>query len=475
MHEFTRSHSGRVNAGKAIGLRSLLRISLPVMILLFCAGFNFSYVNWVSPTWSYMGLTYKSPNLPLLLLAYMLALLICVLSPRRITRPSHVIYWFCVFAVYIPGLFIPLYLQLENGFDLLLLQLSLAGGMLLIAFSYRVPRFRVRPYPVDKRLFWLGFGILYIAGNFAMVYTFRGMMHLVSFEDVYSVRSSAGHVLEANPWIAYISQCLSSVMNPLLMGYGLAFRRRSLFVIGTVGEILLYSTAAAKLQVAAPIVVLILYFSLKKDRGGWVSMMAGVFTVMFFVLTIFSIGVEPGPLFNFAFLFVVRIFTIPGSEMGQYQHFFQTMPHTYLAHVGVISRFVPNPYELSMGEEVSSFYGLTGKYGLTNSNASFFAMDGIGGFGLPGILLMGLLCALVFWILDSCARDFELKFSVPVLAMVIMSLTNVSLFTTLLGNGLIAWILLYLLMPRDSRVARVIVRYDPVGQIVGAERESYIV
>jgi len=461
--------------GKTIGLRSLLRTSLPIMILLFCAGFNFAYVNWVSPTWSYMGLTYKSPNFSLVFFGYVLALLICAVSPTKITRPSHVIYWFCVFAVYIPGLFIPLYMQLENGFELLLLQLSLTGGMLLIALSYRVPRFRVRPYPVDTRMFWLVFTIIYLGANFALVYTFQGMMQLVSFNDVYSVRTPAKHLLEANPGVAYISQSLSTVLNPLLMGYGLAFRRRSLFIIGALGEVLLYSTAAVKLQIAAPVVVFLLYFSLKKDRGGWVSTVAMVFTGMFFILTTVVIGIEPGPVFNLAFLFLVRIFTIPGSEMGQYQHFFQTMPHTYLSHVGVISRFMPNPYELSMGEEVSSFYGLSGKYGLTNANASFFAMDGIGGFGLPGILLMALLCALVFWIVDSCARDFELKFSAPVLTMVIMSLTNVSLFTTLLGNGLIAWMLLFLLMPREWRSRPVAVRYEVPNEMIERARESYIV
>jgi hypothetical protein len=445
---------------RGISLRSLLRTSLPLMVLLFCAGFNFAYVNWVSPTWSYMGLTYKSPNLALLALGYALVLIVCAVSPTKITRPSHVIYWFCVFAVYVPALFIPLYLQLENGFELLLLQLSLAGGMMIIALSYRLPRFRVRSYPVDTRFFWIMFAILYLAGNFAMVYTFKGMMHLASFNDVYSVRTPAKQLLEANPGVAYISQFLATVMNPLLMGYGLAFRRRSLFVLGAVGELLLYSTAAAKLQIITPIVVLLFYLSLKKDRGGWVSLVAMVFAGIFFILTTVAIGVQPGPLFNIAFLLLVRVFTIPGSEMGEYQHFFQNMPHTYLSHVGVINHFVANPYELPMGEEVGSFYGLTSKYGVTNANASFFAMDGIGGFGLPGIILMALLCAVVFWILDSCARDYELKFSVPVLAMIIMSLTNVSLFTTLLGNGLIAWMLLFLVAPREMRIPKAVVMYE---------------
>src|SRR5579864_2414044 len=168
MMAFEQKHVGYVNPARNIGLRSLLRASLPVAILLFCAGFNFAYVNWVSPTWSYWGLTYKSPNLSLVFLGYALALLICVISPRKIERPSHVIYWFCYFAVLIPGLFVPLYMQLENGFDLLLLQLSLAGSMLLIALSYRIPRFRIRSHPADTRLFWLCFWVLFIAGSFAL-------------------------------------------------------------------------------------------------------------------------------------------------------------------------------------------------------------------------------------------------------------------------------------------------------------------
>lgn len=278
------------------------------------------------------------------------------------------------------------------------------------------------------------------------------MFHFASINDVYSVRTPAKHILEANPAIAYVSQLLAIVLNPLLMGFGLVHRRRSLFLLGVMGELLLYSTAAVKLQMAAPIAVIIFFYTLKKDRGGWVPMMAILFAGMFFVLTTVAIGLQPGPLFNIASLLLVRTFTIPGSEMGEYQHFFSNMPHTYLGNVTGINHILPNPYQLSIGEEVSSYYGVTGKYGLTNANASFFAMDGIGGFGLGGILVMGLLCALVFWFLDSCAREYELKFSVPVLAMVIMSLTNVSLFTTLLGNGLIVWMLLFIVMPRELRI-----------------------
>ena len=440
--------------GRKIPLRAVLGPSLPVAIFLFCAGFNYAYVNWVSPTWSYMGLAYNPPDAGLMIIGYSLALLVCVMSPRKVRRPSQAIYWFCFLVVYVPGLFIPLYLQLENSFSLLLLQLSLAGGTLLIALSYKIPRFAIRSYPLDRRLFWMIFLAAYIAGNAALIYTFQGMFHFATLSDVYSVRTPAKHILAANPAIGYASQLLAIVMNPLLMGVGLVCRRRSLFVLGVMGELLLYSTAAIKIEMVAPIVVIVFFYTLKKDRGGWVPMMAMLFAGMFFVLTTLASGLQPGPLFNIATVLLVRTFTIPGSEMGEYQHFFSNMPHTYLGNVTGVNLIMPNPYQLSIGEEVSSFYGITGKYGLANANASFFAMDGIGGFGLGGVVLMGVLCALVFWILDSCARDYELKFSVPVLSMVIMSLTNVSLFTTLLGNGLIMWMILFIVMPRDLRIER---------------------
>jgi hypothetical protein len=140
---------------------------------------------------------------------------------------------------------------------------------------------------------------------------------------------------------------------------------------------------------------------------------------------------------------------MPGMLIAQYHYFFEAFPHTYLGHVTGLNLLFPNPYNLQLGEEVSSFYGITSKYGIVNGNASFFAMDGIAGFGLIGIPLMGLLCAAVFWILDSCARNYSLKFTVPVLTMIIISLENASLFTTLLGNGLIVWMLLFITMPRN--------------------------
>ena len=140
-------------AGK-VSLRALLQISMPLSVLLYCAGFHYSYVNWVSPVWAYEGLTYTSPSPALLILAYTLAVLLSIISPPKLQRPSHAVYWLLYFPVYIPGIFVPIFIQLDGGLALLALQLSLTGGMLAIALFFKLPLLTFRRHPISPGLFW---------------------------------------------------------------------------------------------------------------------------------------------------------------------------------------------------------------------------------------------------------------------------------------------------------------------------------
>jgi hypothetical protein len=438
-----------------MSMRSLLRFSMPVSILLYCASFHYAYVNWISPVWGYGGLTYRSPNRELIVFAYVLASVVCAISPRKLLRPSQVIYWVLYFTVFIPGLFVPLFLQLDPEFSLFLLQVSLAIGMVAIALSYRFSLLRVRPYPLSARSFWEIFAAVYLVGNAALVIAYRNNLHFASLETMYSLRHQASRVIEGNPAIGYVSQLLGSVMNPLLMAYGLASRRKYLVVLGILGELLVYSASPAKVSILSPLMVAGLYYTIKNDRGGWVPKLGLFLAGLCFSLTTLVIGGRPGVFFNVATIALVRTIATPGMMMGQYQYFFENQPHTYLGHVTGFNLLVSYPYKLPIGYEISAFYGVKedSERGRTNENANFFATDGIGGFGLPGIPLMGILCAAVFWVLDSCTRYYSMEFSVSALAMVMMSLGNVSLFSTLLGNGMIAWMLLFMIMPSSFRGA----------------------
>jgi len=435
---------------KTIGIHSIVRFSMPAVALFYCASYQWAYVKWLSPVWGYTGLTYKSPDPILLLIAYVLAAVLCVLSPLKLRRPSQVIYWILYFTVYIPGLLSPLFMQLDSGLILLLLELGLTCGMLLIALSYRLNLVNVRRYPINRQLFWTIFFISFALLNVVLLVVFKGNLHFASLKEVYHTRAGGSIVTQQNPAIGYVSLLLSNVMNPLLMAYGLKTRRRGLVVLGVLGQVLIYSTAAMKSILLSPLIIIMLYYSLKKDRGGWVPKLGLLCAAMFFVLAALAIGHKEGIFFTLASITLFRSFGLPGCFIGQYLYFFEHFPHTYFSHIHGVNLLISNPYSMSLGMEIGNFYSGVGKGSqIGNANANFFAFDGIAGFGLPGILIMGVVCAAMFWVLDSCARKNIVAFSASALAPCAIALSNGSLFTNFFGGGIMLWMLLFLVMPLD--------------------------
>jgi hypothetical protein len=239
-------------------------------------------------------------------------------------------------------------------------------------------------------------------------------------------------------------------MNPLLIAYGLSVHRRRLVVIGVLGQVLVYSTAAMKSVLLSPLFVIMIYYSVKKDRGGWVPKFGLLCCAMFFVFTVLVVGHTEGLIFDLASIILLRSFAIPGAEIAEYHYFFEHFPHTYMSHLHGVSLLISNPYSMSLGMEIGSFYqGAASNGQIANANADFFAMDGIAGFGLPGILIMGIVCAAMFWVLDSCARKYPIAFCASALTGCAISLTNSSLFTSFLGGGIMLFMLLFIVMPRD--------------------------
>jgi hypothetical protein len=445
MHE--QANPALSGTSRTIHLRSILRFSMPLAILLYCASFNWSYARWVSPTWSYMGLTYHSPNPALLVVGYIMAAVQCALSPRTIRRTSQVVYWILYFNVYIPGLFVPLYVQLDTSLTLLLLELSLTGGMLLIALSYRVKLLGFRRHSISPGLFWSIFSALYALCNVILVVAFRHNLHFASLSEVYTSRFKASGILQESVALTYVSSALSNVMNPLLIAYGLSASRYKPLVLGILGQVLVYSTAAMKSVLLAPLLIIVFYYSLKKDRGGWAPKMALLCTGTFVVLTALVIGAKPGLLFNVASSTLMRSFALPGLAIAEYQYFFEHFPHTYLGHVHGVNLLFANPYQMPLGLEIGNFYSDVVGGRISDANANFFAFDGIAGFGLPGIPMMGLVCAAMFWTLDCSARRYPIAISASALTMCTVSLANVSLFSAFLGGGFMLWMLLFIFMP----------------------------
>jgi hypothetical protein len=141
-----------------------------------------------------------------------------------------------------------------------------------------------------------------------------------------------------------------------------------------------------------------------------------------------------------------RLFTIPPLTIPQYFDFFQTHPVTHLSHVTGINWLLQYPYELDLPYTVGTFY----YHSPVGLNSGMWAGDGLAGFGLWGIPLMSVICAVVFLLLDCASADLDPRFVGLGLTFCTAVFGNVSLFTTLVTGGLGLLILTALVAPRGG-------------------------
>jgi len=162
----------------------------------------------------------------------------------------------------------------------------------------------------------------------------------------------------------------------------------------------------------------------------------------------FLAGYSPGPIHMFAlFLILMRTLSTGGLVTAQYYNFFQHNPLTHLSHVKGVNWFIAYPYRYPIGQEIGVAYaGTTG----LDATAHFWAFDGIAGFGLPGVILISLLAALVFWMLDSAAQRQNPRLAAVLICYAAFNLANISIFTSLLSGGLALLILFIYLMPPEN-------------------------
>jgi hypothetical protein len=143
--------------------------------------------------------------------------------------------------------------------------------------------------------------------------------------------------------------------------------------------------------------------------------------------------------FPLAGVFLLRTIYTSTLMSVYYNLFFENHPYIYFSHISGINKLIDYPYKNQLGVEVGSYFTTFSDY---NANANFFITDGLSSVGLFGILLMGIICAIVFYIFDSIASKTKLIIPILLISNVTVALMNVSLFTTLISGGLFFYMFL---------------------------------
>jgi hypothetical protein len=452
-------------AEQAVKHRILLVFSISAYVGLY----QWMYKFYLYPSWDYFGFHYEPPASFYLLFAWVLSVTPCLWMPIRLTRPSQLAYWVLYITVFIPSMFVPFYAGLDSPGEISLLMLTLYAGMAVIGSCYRLPLLRLRLVRVPRRIFWKWFGGITAILALWMLFVFHQHMQILSFNDIYDQRDIQNDISEGT-LVNYAFMLLTGAFNPFLMGCGLFYRRKWLFLAGVLGQVLVYGVGGTKGSILSIVFSPGFYVLFKIGRRPFALKLVFGTLVLVGVLCasyVFA-GYDPVPLqLHWVALFVVlmRTFGINGLMTAWYYNFFQTNPHTFYSHVRGVNWFVHFPYERSAALEIGAVF-MGGND--ADPTANFWATDGIGALGLPGVLLISVLCALVFWVLDSAAQKHDPRLAALVTCYAAYNMSNISLFTSLFSGGLAILIFSLYLMPPEE-IAHIT---EPLSGVRGLARRA---
>jgi hypothetical protein len=136
--------------------------------------------------------------------------------------------------------------------------------------------------------------------------------------------------------------------------------------------------------------------------------------------------------------------------LGQYYNFFYDHPFTLWSHITGISSFITNPYTMDVPRTLGAYFYVTG----VGVNGGMWASDGIAALGLPGVIVISMIAAVLMWLFDSVAARHDVRFVTLALGFIGISFTNISIATTLVsGGGLVLAAALYC-MPTVRAIPR---------------------
>jgi O-antigen polymerase len=443
---------------------TLSRAWLLLGILTFVGAYNWVYLTWLHPTFDYIGFAYEAPPWIYVVLAWGLSVSPAIWMPIVVRRPSQLILWVLYLSVFIPSMFVPLYAAYQPLNEVVLLMLALYFGFVLMSCGSLAPLVRIPSIRIHQAAVMPSVCLITLFLMAWVVVVFAGHFRLVSFGEVYQEIRFAGAEVAQGTGVGYAVMWLAGAFHPFLMTWGLIYRRPGYFMLGALGQVLLYCTAGLKIILLSTVLFPSFYLALAGRSARFGLRLTWTAVLVFLLLNSANLLVEDvgKTQFMLAALVFLRSFGLTGLTTAQYQDFFSAHPFTHFSHVKGLDALIDYPYQGPIGKEIGFFYSSNLDY---NANAHLWAMDGLAGAGLWGVIAISILGGLVFWLLDNAARGHKPVFAAMTVCFAAFNLSNVSLFTSLFSGGLIFIILLLYLMPRDLSLEIPEAEVEPVPSL----------
>lgn len=414
---------------------------LPGKLMLACIyalAYDFMYENFIYKLFSYIGnVDYVEMSMENRILWILLSILPFA-AYKDLTKLSSFFVLFIYLFVYMPfvhAIFVAYNISQLQTYSYCLVMMTIMISLFKIGGDWAILRDIVVKPQMSLRtveIITLALTILYVAiahnsMHFVNIFTQSG--------DMYAYREQNSEV-ESLGGIAYVQGWLFGAFYPFLLVRYLKMKRRKMAVLPLIGYFLLFAVDMQKMTFLMPFALIFMYYviSLNEDKicNYLHSFMMVCILIISLVLYIFQ---DDKIVFTLAAIVLLRTVCVAGWLTQFYIHFFNENPYTYYSHINIVNYITESyPYTEPLGKVVA--------YGSQNANANFFLTDGVAACGLVGIVIVGLLFAVILMFINSISARYKKSDMFIMFMPTIAYFLNASIFTTLLSSGLFILIIL---------------------------------
>ena len=233
---------------------------------------------------------------------------------------------------------------------------------------------------------------------------------------------------------AYLISWLEYVFLPILLIYYLNEGKKLKTMILLASFIPLFMMSMQKTTLLMPPVTCGLFFLYKRFKDYFAKYFHVLFAIAMGSVSMLCVFLSTfsDTFYMIASIVAMRTQCIEGMQLNRYMDFFviRHHPFTHYSHIGFINAITHSyPYPESIGKMVAG--------NGSNSNATFWLMDGLAADGIIGCIFITILFIIVKSFYNSIAVKHNYLLVVLILINTISAFLNVSLFTSLITCGML--------------------------------------
>jgi hypothetical protein len=423
--------------------------ALAILIGIYTILLLIIYKESVVPYWAYYGFRYLSRPLNEVFIIWFLMLLPVSILPIEIKRPSTIVGWGLYLTVYIPILMVTFFSLKQPTENFFAFFLVLFICLFLISLTDKLPLIPVKVFSLSQITFLLLVLFLMAVLHIQLFFLFR-KISIPSLFNVYELRLPAREILGASK-LSYAISALGYAIHPFLIALGLVSGRWWLFILGSLGEIVLFGYDGLKSYFFVPIFLLVFYFITVKMKKLTPFMIISLFLALISFAFVIDLLI-PGLQYPLSSLFTRRLVFAAGLLSSVYYDFFSSHPFMMWKYT-LIGRFLENVLGISTHNPYLSFSGpgtVIGKlyFGspTTNANANLWA-DGFANFGYIGMIVETIIAIGYFWIFDSISLRKDMRLAYLMILPPFYTFSDTGVLTALLTDGALLTLLLLFILP----------------------------